>query len=111
MAWAIEYYTAGVEQAILRLPPGLLARYLRLSELLSEFGPSLGMPHSRTLGGGLVELRIKGPEGIARAFYCCVVARRIVMLHVFIKKDQKTPRREIQTARRRLKEVLDREAR
>lgn len=111
MAWSVEYYNAGVEQAILGLPAGLLARYLRLSELLTEFGPNLGMPHTRVVGDGLIELRIKGPEGIARAMYCCMARRRIVVLHVFIKKDQKTPRRELETARRRYKEVLDREAR
>lgn len=109
MRWSIDYHSSGVEKAILGLPPGLLARYLRLSELLQEFGPNLGMPHTRTLGDGLAELRIRGPEGIARAFYCCVVEQRIVMLHVIVKKTQKTPRRELQTARRRLAEVLNRE--
>ena len=94
------------EQAILRLPPGLLARYLRLTDLMLEFGPNLGMPHTRAMGGGLFELRVTGQEGIARVFYCTVVQRRIVMLHVFIKKSQKTPKRELEIAKRRLQEVL-----
>jgi phage-related protein len=106
MAWSIEYYNQTVEQAVLRLPSGLLARYLRLTELMIEFGPNLGMPHTRAMGEGLFELRVKGQEGTARVFYCTVVQRRIVMLHVFIKKSQKTPKRELETAKRRLQEVL-----
>src|SRR5262245_47617093 len=106
MAWSIEYYSQTVEQAVLRLPPGLLAQYLRLTDLMLEFGPNLGMPHTRAMGEGLFELRIKGQEGIARVFYCIVVQQRIVMLHVFIKKSQKTPKRELDIATRRLREVL-----
>jgi phage-related protein len=79
---------------------------LRLTDLMSELGPNLGMPHTRAMGEGLFELRVKGQEGIARAFYCTVVHRRIVMLHVFIKKSQKTPKRELDIAKRRLQEVI-----
>ena len=111
MAWSIEYYSKAVEQAVLRLPSGLLARYLRLTDLMLEFGPSLGMPHTRAMGGGLFELRVKGQEGIARVFYCIVVQRRMVMLRVFIKKSQKTPKRELETAKRRLQEVLRHDSR
>src|SRR5262245_32696724 len=106
MAWNIEDYNHTVEQTVLRLPPGLLARYLRLTDLMIEFGPNLGMPHTRAMGEGLFELRVKGPEGIARVFYCTLVQRRIVMLHAFIKKAQKTPKRELDIAKRRLQEVL-----
>ncbi len=72
------------------------------------YGPDLGMPHTRAMGEDLFELRIKAAEGIARVFYCtAVVGRRIVMLHQFIKKSDKTPRRELEIARKRLKEVRD----
>jgi phage-related protein len=111
MAWSIEYYNTTVEQSVLRLPPGLLARYLRLTDLMSEFGPNLGMPHTRAMGEGLFELRVKGQGGIARVFYCTIVQRRIVMLHVFIKKAQKTPKRELEIAKRRLQEVLRHDSR
>jgi phage-related protein len=63
------------------------------------------MPHTRAMGGGLFELRIKAAEGIARVFYCTLVDRRIVVLHQFVKKSDKTPRKELETARRRMKEV------
>ena len=57
------------------------------------------------MGNGLFELRLKGAEGIARVFYCAVVERRIVMLHSFVKKTQKTPLRELEVAASRLKEI------
>jgi len=57
------------------------------------------------MGGGLFELRIKAAEGIARVFYCTVVDRRIVVLHQFVKKADKTPPKELEIARRRMKEV------
>lgn len=105
MAWTILYYSEKVEQTVLRLPSGLLARYLRLTDLMQEFGPHLGMPHTRSMGDGLFELRVKGHEGISRVFYCTQAGQRIVMLHGFIKKSEKTPLRELRTARQRMKEV------
>ena len=69
------------------------------------YGPDLGMPHTRAMGHGLFELRLKAAEGIARVFYCTVVDRRIVMLHQFTKKSEKTPRKELEIARRRMEEV------
>ncbi|MDD5227693.1 MAG: type II toxin-antitoxin system RelE/ParE family toxin [Methylococcales bacterium] len=58
MRWQIEYYSEAVEEDILNLPEGLLARYLRLSDLMLEFGANLGMPHTKALHDGLFELRI-----------------------------------------------------
>lgn len=71
-----------------------------------EFGSNLGMPHTRFLGEGLIELRIKSKEGIVRVFYCTLIGKNIVMLHLFIKKSNKTPNKEIQIAKNRMKEVL-----
>jgi phage-related protein len=72
---------------------------------METYGPDLGMPHTRAMGGGLFELRIKAAEGTARVFYCTVVDRRIVFLHQFVKKSEKTPPKELDIARRRMKEV------
>ncbi len=57
------------------------------------------------MGQGLFELRCKGREGIGRVFYCTMVGREVVILHSFIKKTQETPERELDVARKRLKEV------
>jgi phage-related protein len=72
---------------------------------MMQSGANLGEPHTQAMGDGLFELRLKGPEGIARVFYCTLVGKRIVMLHSFVKKTQKTPVRELRTAQARMKEV------
>jgi phage-related protein len=105
MHWTIDYYSEEVRLEIDALPPGIRASYTRLTELLEEFGLDLRMPHSRAMGAGLFELRPKGREGIARVFYCMKVGKRIIMLHSFIKKTDETPKRELNIARSRLKEV------
>ncbi|WP_081068092.1 type II toxin-antitoxin system RelE/ParE family toxin [Burkholderia territorii] len=69
--------------------------------------PEFGEPHTGSMGNGLYEMRLKGGEGIARVFYCAIVEWRIGMLHCFVKKAQKTPRKELRIARQRLKEVQD----
>ena len=105
MKWSIEYFNSDVEDKILGLPDGLLARYLRLTDLMLEFGANLGLPHTKSIMKGLFELRIKSKEGIARVFFCTIVNRRIVMLHVIIKKSQKIPKKEINVALKRMKEI------
>ena len=105
MACKVSFYSQRVEDGILALPAGLVARFLRYAERMETFGPDLGMPHTRAMGSGLFELRLKATEGIARVFYCTVVDRRIVVLHQFVKKTAKTPARELQIARRRKKDV------
>jgi phage-related protein len=76
-----------------------------MAELLMDYGPNLRLPHSRSLGGGLFELRPRGKSGIGRAFYCFLIGQRAVVLHAFIKKSQQTPERELRLARKRMKEV------
>lgn len=109
MNWRVTFYSAALQNEILRLPAGLVARFLRYAERMEIYGPDLGMPHTRAMGDGLFELRLKAAEGIARVFYCVLVGRRIVMLHQFIKKSEKTPRKELDIARKRMKEVEDAE--
>ena len=86
------------------MPSGFLGRYLRYTDRMEVYGPDLGMPHTRAMGDGLFELRLKAAEGIARVLYCTMVGRKIVILHQFIKKTDKIPPRELETARRRMKE-------
>jgi phage-related protein len=69
MIWEITYFSASVQSEILAMPAGLVARYLRYAERMEQFGPDLGMPHTRAMGQGLFELRIKAAEGLARVFY------------------------------------------
>lgn len=105
MTWNVTFYSDRVEAQILALPTGLLARFLRYAERMETFGPDLGMPHTRAMGGGLFELRLKAAEGIGRVFYCTLVGRRIVFLHQFVKKTERTPLKELMIARQRMKET------
>lgn len=87
------------------MPAGFLARYLRYTDRMEIFGPDLGMPHTRAIGEGMFEVRLKAGEGIARVFYCTMLDKKIMILHQYIKKTDKTPHRELETARRRMREV------
>lgn len=107
MSWRVTFYSSEFQNEILQLPAGFVARFLRYAERMEIYGPNLGMPHTRAMGDGLFELRLKAAEGIARVFYCTLLGQRIVMLHQFVKKSEKTPRKELKTARRRMKETKD----
>jgi phage-related protein len=105
MNYTISYYSEAVKVDIDALPTTLLSRYIVLSRRMVEAGANLGEPHTEAFGGGLFELRLKGAEGIARVFYCTMVGKRIVMLHSFVKKTQKTPLNERRIAETRMKEI------
>jgi phage-related protein len=74
-----------------------IAKVIRTIELLEEFGNKLGMPHSRHMDDGLLELRIRGKREI-RIFYC-FNKNKIILLHACIKKTQRTPEKELNKAR------------
>ena len=105
MGYKIEYYSEDVEDQVLAMPDSLAARYIVLTRRMTVVGANLGAPHTDSFGHGLFELRLKGADGIARVFFCTLSGRRVMMLHSFIKKTQKTPQREIELARKRMKEV------
>jgi phage-related protein len=105
--WKVTFHSPSLEEDILDLSAGFVARFLKYAERMELYGPDLGMPHTRAMGRGLFELRLKAAEGIARVFYCTLVGKRIVTLHHFTKKSEKTPRKELDVARRRMEEVKD----
>jgi phage-related protein len=105
MDWVIVYYSPELQRRIMEFPAGIQARYVHLTERMLSFGPDLGMPHTRSMGKGLFEMRMKSKEGIGRVFYCTLPGRQICMLHAFIKKSAKTPAKELTIAGVRLKEV------
>lgn len=82
-----------------------MANFLHILEMIEDFGPALGKPHTAPMGDGLFEIRAKGKEGIGRAFFCTVKGKEIIILHSFVKKTQRTPKKELENARRRLKEL------
>ena len=105
MNWEILYYNEKVQELINDWPVGIRAFYARVTERMILFGPNLGMPFTRSVGKGLFEVRAKGKEGIGRAFFCTISDQKIVILHAFIKKTQKTPKKELDIARRRMNDV------
>ncbi|MCP4365038.1 MAG: type II toxin-antitoxin system RelE/ParE family toxin [Planctomycetes bacterium] len=105
MEWKIEYHNEKVWKSISEWPVGIRAVYARITERIEMFGPNLGMPFTRSVGKNLFEIRAKGKEGIGRAFFCTVIGSRVVVLHVFIKKSAKTPKKELAVAQKRLSEI------
>lgn len=105
MSYTLEFFAPEVKADILAWPPGIRAGFFRIAERMREFGPDLGLPYTRAMGGGLFEIRARGPEGIGRAFFCTLVGWRVVILHGFIKKTQATPKRELAIALQRMNRV------
>lgn len=77
--------------------------------LLESMGPRLRFPHTDDLKDGLFELRFKGTEGQIRVLFFFVINKKIILVHGFVKKTQKTPKNELKTARERMKEYTRRQ--
>jgi phage-related protein len=105
MPWVITFYNKKIEAQTLTFPAGILANFLHIIELIEEFGPNLGKPHTSAMGKGLFEIRAKGKEGIGRSFFCSFENNEIVILHSIIKKTQKTPKKDLELAIKRMKEL------
>jgi len=114
MQWAVNYYTdkrgeQPVKEWIKNLDRKLRLKVYRSFELLEEFNLNLKSPYVKPLEDKLYELRIKDPKGIYRIIYFAHTGREFIMLNGFTKKTQKTPKKEIELAKIRMKEVLDNE--
>jgi phage-related protein len=108
MAWVVELLDDRVREELEALPPDMQARFRRLVELIQGYGlERVHEPHIKHLEGPLWEMRMKGRDGISRAVYVTAKGRRVVVVRVFVKKTQKTPRREIEIALERAQEVQD----
>ncbi len=106
MAWRVEFLNAEVQAELEALPNDIVASFLRITRLIATHGlERVHEPYIKHLEGRLWEMRMKGRDGIARAIYVTAIGHRAVIVRVFVKKTQKTPRREIETALRRAKEV------
>ena len=100
--WTVTLHPQA-EPELKALPADMQARFLHIAELLQDFGPQrVGLPHIRPLENKMWEMRMQGRDGIARAVYAAIQGRRLLVLHVFVKKTQTTPRSALQTARKRL---------
>lgn len=105
VTWTVETFD-GVDEEVEALPPGLQGRMLRLFEMVEALGiEHLREPPVKHLEGKLWELRAKAAEGIARGVYVTVTGRRVVVLHVFEKKSDRTPARALALARDRMRRM------
>lgn len=106
MRWAVEVLNATVAAEIAELPRDMGARLARLIGVIQDFGfQALPRDSVKHLDGQLWELRMTGRDGISRAIYVTATGQRVVIVRVFVKKTQKTPRRELDIARQRAKEI------
>jgi len=99
MAWTVATLNETVDAEVEALPEDMRARLVRIAQLIEDQGlESVGQPHVRHVEGRLWEMRLKGRGGISRALYVTAVSRRVVIVRVFVKKTEKTPRHEIELA-------------
>ena len=106
MAWIVELLDARVRDELEVLPADMKARFRKIVELIQNHGlERMREPHVKHLEGPLWEMRMKGRDGISRAIYVTAKGRRVFVLRVFVKKTAKTPRRDIDIALERAKEI------
>lgn len=107
--WDVVYFESGGGNApiydfIGSLSAVAKAKVSNTLDLLTEYGIKLGLPHVRKVTGTkLWELRILGGDNI-RIFYIAISGKAFLLLHGFIKKSQKIPKKEVKVALTRLKE-------
>jgi phage-related protein len=106
MIWAVEFFSAEAKAEVDRLPLDLRAKLERIVGLIQAKGlEQVREPYVKHLEGKLWEMRMSGRDGIARSIYVTASGRRIVILHTFIKKTDKTPRGALAIATARAKEI------
>lgn len=106
MSWRVELLDGRVEKELNSLSAPLRAAFEQLVRTIQEFGISdLGLTYSKHIVDKIWELRLRAEDGIARALYVTVKGERLVVIYVFTKKTQRTPKNVIDTAKKRAKEV------
>ena len=109
----VEFYelpdgTEPVRVFLDSLDTKIQAKMFREIDLLVANGPDLRLPHSRQVEDGIFELRAKQGTNISRVMYFFFVGQKAVLTNGFIKKSQKTPRKEIELAKKYRQDYLER---
>ena len=105
MRWSVGFLDEETKAALAALPLDIRASFQRIVELIQAHGlERVREPYLKHFEGQLWEMRLKGNGGIARAIYVTASGMRIIVVHVFTKKTQKTPRSEINQALKKARE-------
>lgn len=97
-----------VEEFLDSLDDKMRAKILMGVALLEEAGPQLREPYSKSIGDGIFEIRAKQASNITSVLYFFFTGREIILTNGFIKKTQKTPVKEIETAKKYRADFLSR---
>ena len=106
MIWTVEFISEVALAEIKALPRDLQAKLTRVIDLIEANGlAALPASYVKHLEDKLWEIRLQGKTNIARSIYVTASGRRVMILRTFVKKTQKTPRREIDLAHERARNV------
>jgi phage-related protein len=104
--WSVEFLDDRAKAEVDALPTDMRANFERIVGMIMAHGlERMREPYVKHLEARLWEMRLKGRDGIARSLYVTATGKRVVVVHSFVKKTQKTPRREIELALERAKDV------
>ena len=95
-----------IDDFLSRLSLGDRATILAVFEDVEQHGFSAVGCQFRQIEGKLWEIKIKAPTGGYRIFYVLISSSEMLCLHAYRKQGQKAPKKELEVARKRLKEVL-----
>lgn len=109
----VEFYTRvngekPAKEFILNLDIKMRAKMVKLIELLEERGNLLRQPYSEHLEDGIFEIRGKFGTDITRILYFFYYNKRIILTNGFVKKTQKTPKSELELAKKYRRDFLER---
>ena len=97
-----------VEDFLDSLEPKMRAKLVGILQILQEKGNSLREPYTKHLDDGIFEVRAKVGNNISRTLFFFMVGKKIILTNGFIKKSQKTPPQEIEIAKERRADYLER---
>jgi phage-related protein len=104
--WSFSFANAETKAELDALPLDVRASFERMVKPVQTAGlERVHEPYIKHIEDRLWEVRLRGRDGIARSLYVTASGRRVVILRTFVKRTQKTPRREIELAGQRAKEV------
>jgi phage-related protein len=106
MPWQLQFHPLA-ENEYLDQPDDIQAHLIRISDAIEQHGPQ-GLPPNTTkhIQGRIWEFRLRGRDGISRALYASLTGQRVMVLRIFVKKTQALPRRELELATSRLRQLV-----